>query len=51
MTQFDILNEETIVEIPLKCLITVEMGQDTQVRRHTHSTISCSINKKLLHLC
>jgi hypothetical protein len=25
MSQFDILNEETIVEIPLKCLITVEM--------------------------
>ena len=23
--------EETIVEVPLKCLITVEMGKDSQV--------------------
>jgi hypothetical protein len=30
-TRVDIYDEEVIVDIPLKCLITVEMGQETEV--------------------
>jgi histone-lysine N-methyltransferase SETD3 len=29
----DISDEEVIIEVPLKCLITVEMGKDTHVGR------------------
>ena len=29
----EIQEEECIVEVPLKCLITVEMGKETNVRR------------------
>ena len=29
----EIEEEETIVEVPLKCLITVEMGKETQIGR------------------
>jgi hypothetical protein len=28
----EITEDETIIEVPLKCLITVEMGKDTEVR-------------------
>jgi histone-lysine N-methyltransferase SETD3 len=30
-TQENIVDEETIIEVPLKCLITVEMGKETEV--------------------
>jgi hypothetical protein len=30
-TNQDILDDEIIIEVPLKCLITVEMGKDTNV--------------------
>lgn len=29
-----IVEEEILVEVPLRCLITVEMGKETQVQRH-----------------
>ena len=31
-TKEDIHDEEVIIEVPLKCLITVEMGKETEVR-------------------
>jgi hypothetical protein len=31
-TKQDIYDEEVIIEVPLKCLITVEMGKETEVR-------------------
>ncbi len=31
----DISEEEVVITIPLKCLITVEMGKDTDVRYMT----------------
>lgn len=30
-TKEDIFDDEVIIEVPLKCLITVEMGKDTEV--------------------
>lgn len=30
-TREDITDEEVIIEVPLKCLITVEMGKETEV--------------------
>ncbi len=30
-TREDIQDEEVIIEVPLKCLITVEMGKETEV--------------------
>lgn len=30
-TKEDIHDEEVIIEVPLKCLITVEMGKETEV--------------------
>ena len=37
-TKEDIYDEEIIIEVPLKCLITVEMGKDTEVLLYAHYT-------------
>ena len=35
-----IVEEEILVEVPLRCLITVEMGKETQVQRHKAAQLS-----------
>ena len=39
-TKEDIHDEEVIIEVPLKCLITVEMGKETEVTNFTDRCIS-----------
>jgi hypothetical protein len=35
-----IVEEEILVEVPLRCLITVEMGKETQVHRRKAAQLS-----------
>ena len=37
-------DDEVIIEIPLQCLITVEMGKNTDVRRSFHCAILVTYN-------
>jgi hypothetical protein len=39
-TKEDIYDDEVIIEVPLKCLITVEMGKETEV-----ITVFCDAKK------
>jgi hypothetical protein len=43
-----IVEEEILVEVPLRCLITVEMGKETQVQRHKAAQLSRGDNKTAL---
>ncbi len=46
-TKEDIIDNEVIIDIPLKCLITVEMGKETDVCLY----FMCNISPKCIVLC